>query len=709
MTPDTLLAFAATLFSGVLAFAVARRKRWSVASACFCAGMMVLAVDSACAALTLRASLVAESVRWQTLSLIAKSFLPGVWLTFSLAYSRGNSRDFLKQWRVALVVAFLVPTGLAIGFQSRLLSVVSETETGQQWIQMGNVARALNAVLLMGIVLILTNLERTFRTAVGTMRWRIKFLVLGLAIIFGVRIYTRSQGLLFSAVNPAWASVESAGQILGCALIVIGYLRRGFEEIDVYPSRTILQGSLTIILVGAYLFVVGALAQMAVAWGGAQEFPIQAALVLVAITALAIFLLSERVRQAMQRLVSRHFKRPQHDSRQVWTRLTQRTSSILDSAGLSVATARLISETFNVLSVSVWLANEGARRFFLAGSTALKPEEEGRADLLMTESAVDGLRKTADPFDLDTRKDEWAEPLKQLAVSDFRRGGHRVCIPLLAGDHLTGVILLADRVNGIPYTVEEMDLLKCMGDQVAANLLNLRLTEELMAAKEMEAFQTMSAFFVHDLKNTASSLNLMLRNLPIHFDNPDFREDALRGIGSSVRRINMMIDRLSALRHKLEIRPVKCDLNEVVKEALASLNGSLSQELVEELRPLPSVMADREQIRSVVVNLILNAHEALGEDGIIRVETSLSDGGAVLSVVDNGCGMSEAFVKQSLFRPFQTTKKRGLGIGMFQSKMIIEAHRGSIRVDSKPGTGTKFRVCLPVRAAGQEEVEALGH
>jgi len=106
---------------------------------------------------------------------------------------------------------------------------------------------------------------------------------------------------------------------------------------------------------------------------------------------------------------------------------------------------------------------------------------------------------------------------------------------------------------------------------------------------------------------------------------------------------------------------------------------------------------DRDQFRSVITNLLLNARDALGPRGEITIETRQSDSWAILSVADNGCGMSPAFVKTSLFRPFQTTKKKGLGIGMFQSKMIVEAHRGRIQVESEPGAGTTFRVMLPLR------------
>ncbi len=133
--------------------------------------------------------------------------------------------------------------------------------------------------------------------------------------------------------------------------------------------------------------------------------------------------------------------------------------------------------------------------------------------------------------------------------------------------------MLADRVNGVGYTVEELELLKCIGDHVTSVLLNLRLADEVVRAKELEAFRTMSAFFVHDLKNAASSLNLMLKNLPVHFDDPAFRADALRGVGNTATRIDDMIARLSALRQRPDFKPVDADLNQLVSEALDGLGA----------------------------------------------------------------------------------------------------------------------------------------
>jgi putative PEP-CTERM system histidine kinase len=262
-----------------------------------------------------------------------------------------------------------------------------------------------------------------------------------------------------------------------------------------------------------------------------------------------------------------------------------------------------------------------------------------------------------------------------------------------------GALVLADRVNGADYTVEELELLQCIADQMTSVLLNLRLANEVARARELEAFRTMSAFFVHDLKNAAASLNLMLKNLPVHFDDPAFREDALRGVGNTARRIDEMIARLSALRQRPDVKPVEADLNELVSEAVERLDGMPDVELTKELQPLPGILADREQIQSVVTNLLLNARDAVGPGGRIQVRTDQRGGRVVLSVADNGCGMSPAFLKDSLFLPFQSTKTKGLGIGMFQSRMIVEAHGGSIQVESETGKGTTVRVSLPAMDA----------
>jgi signal transduction histidine kinase len=105
---------------------------------------------------------------------------------------------------------------------------------------------------------------------------------------------------------------------------------------------------------------------------------------------------------------------------------------------------------------------------------------------------------------------------------------------------------------------------------------------------------------------------------------------------------------------------------------------------------------DPEQVQKVLTNLILNANEAISTGGEIRVATNQRDRWLIVSVSDNGCGLSKEFMERSLFHPFKTTKKQGMGIGLFQSKMIVEAHQGRIEVESEEGKGSTFRVFLPL-------------
>jgi putative PEP-CTERM system histidine kinase len=698
VSPNSVLALAAATFSVALAVAAVCRKRRSVATWCFSAGMLTFALESLFGAIWHGALLPEKAAFWETLTLVTKSFLPGIWLCFSLTYSRGNSREFPARSRFLVLAAFLVPVGVSLIFRDQLAPIFPHNQSGGNWwISSHAAAKTLNGLLLIAAVLVLVNLERTFRSAVGTMQWRIKFMVLGLGIVFGARIYTLSQALLFSGDIIALMDVETGALLIGCTLIAVAFLRSGFGEIDVYPSHAILRTSLTVLLVGAYLFIVGVLAQVVARTGGSATFQFQAFVVLLGFALLAVLLLSNRIRQNIRCFVSRHFKRPQYDFRQIWTRFTQCMSSVFDQAGLCAAAAKLISETFNVLSVTIWLFDEQERLTFAASTSRSEREaNDALPNLAGSEPNLTNVRGLSKPFDLEKAKGDYAESLRQISSSQFRTGGNRVCTPLWTGDRCIGMAILADRVGGVPYTVEELDLLKCMGDQIAMGLVNLRLTDEIMRGKELEAFQAISAFFVHDLKNAASTLSLTLQNLPVHFDDPIFRQDALRGIGETANRINQLISRVGALR-RLELKPVELDLNLLVADALTVLKGAPEISVVKELHLQPKLKVDRDQFGSVITNLLLNARDAVGPGGEVRIETSQSDGWAILSVADNGCGMSPAFLRASLFRPFQTTKKKGLGIGMFQSRMIVEAHRGKIQVESEPGAGTTFRVMLPLK------------
>jgi len=691
------LPFAAGVSSLLLAAVSLVRRRPTVAGWLFVAGMATLGLESVFTGLSLRAARTGDVVAWLTPAFVAKSFAPVVWLAFTLTYSRSNYAEFLARWKPVLAVLALFPLTVLV-----TLAVQRNAghATGLWWLRAGPETMAVNIVFLAALLLILVNLEQTFRATVGTMRWQIKLVVVALAVVFGTRLYVRSQAILFSAPDVAFWSLEASALLIACVFLAVAYARTGLAEIDLYPSLAVLRSSLTVVVVGAYLLVVGVLAQVVTRFGGAEIFQFQAVVVILGIAGLAVLLLSDRARQRLHAFAVGHFSKAQHDSARIWTLFSKRLGTVADQSGVCLAAAKLVSETFDVLSVTVWLEDDGKERLAVAASTARGAAPAG--DERASEGSNDvmtGLQDVRAPLDLDHAREPWAEEFRRLNPTTFPAGGHRMCVPLRAGDRTVGALVLADRVNAATYSIEELELLKCIGDHVTSILMNVRLANEVARARELDAFRLMSAFFVHDLKNAAASLNLTLKNLPVHFDDPAFRQDALRTIGNTAQRIDDMIARLSALRQAPETARSEADLNQLVDEALDKVSDMAEITLTKELRPLPRIVANREQIQSVVTNLVLNARDAVGSAGAIQVRTHSQGTRVLLSVVDNGCGMSETFVKQSLFRPFQSTKKKGLGIGLFQCRAIVQAHGGGIHVESQIGKGTTFLVSLPAKDA----------
>jgi putative PEP-CTERM system histidine kinase len=699
MTLATSLAFLDALLCCGLAGVVLLWRPRSVAQWFFVAGMVALAADAAFVGLSLQSLQPADMVDWFRWRLVTTSCVIGAWWVFAASYSRGDARPSLQRQGplaaaatgLCLLLTLFAPEGLFVN--------LNESAEGRlEWLGLGWSGVVVNLLALLSAVAILLNLERTLRAAVGTMRWRIKYMVLGLALLFGVRVYTHSQTLLFSAVNRSVLIVGLIGLFLGCGLIAFSLFRSHVFTLDLYPSQAVLQGSLTVALVGTYLLVVGVLAKTLTLVVGESEFPFGAFLLLTGAVGLGVLSLSERLRRRTRAFVSRHFHRPLYDYRKVWSAFTEQTTSLLEEHAFCRAVARLFSETFNALTVTIWLVDTRKPQFTVAASTgaAEPPATASAGTPEELRQLIEALRARPRPVDLESSREHWVEVLQRCNPRYFPEGGHRVCVPFLSGGELLGLVAIGDRVSGVAFEEEDLELLQCIADQVAASLNNMRLSQSLLQAKELEAFQTMAAFFVHDLKNTASTLSLMLQNMAAHFDNPAFREDARRSLARSVDHLNGLIERLTQLRQGLAMEVKDGDLLEVVRAAMAAVKGAPGLTLIETLEPLPAVRLDPVQLQKVFTNLLLNARDALGTQGEVRVATRRQPGWAVVAVSDTGCGMTPEFLARSLFKPFQTSKKNGLGIGMFHSKMIVEAHRGKIEVESAPGQGTTFRVLLPL-------------
>src|SRR5207247_2500307 len=246
--------------------------------------------------------------------------------------------------------------------------------------------------------------------------------------------------------------------------------------------------------------------------------------------------------------------------------------------------------------------------------------------------------------------------------------------PLRTHGRLVGVLLVGAEQTDAPYAQEDLDLLTTLGEQAASATATVQLSERLAQSRAFEGFNRLSSFIIHDLKNSVSALSMLTQHARQHFDDPTFRVDALQTLTRTVERMQKLVGRLSARQAASELEFEGVPLDELVRDTVASIPLNPRLRLVLNLNPAPSVHGDTDAIQRVLQNLITNAVEAMEGEGTITLSTSRQDGMVACAVADTGCGMSEAFIRNSLFVPFQTTKKGGWGIGLYQAREIVTSH-----------------------------------
>lgn len=694
------LAYAATIVTAGIGVMVLWRDRKSFVHRVFAAGLVLYALDSAILIFSYQSQNYESFFVAAHIKLVIASILPAVWLLFSMSFGVSNYEEQISKWKYVLIPTLALPLAIVVLFYDYFFEGYPVfTQASNVFVSVGPAGYYWHLIQIIVALLILMNLERTFRHSTGHMRWQTKFIFLGIGGVFGIHIFTNSQALLFKGINTGLMDVNLGALLVADFLILRSLFRGRPLNMSIHLSHQFLYNSFTILVVGIYFIAVGVMAWISVYFQWFRGINIFIFLVFVAIMGIAAFLLSDRLRLRRKRFISRHFKRPQYDYQKIWENFTEKTASVTQTDALCSIIVKMVSETLEILSVSIWLVDEKQESLAFGGSTVITAAQFEKLPFYGEggKALVNAMIGQAMPVDLKGRGDDWVEDLNNLYGSEETKESRiRYCLPLNAAGHLIGIMTLSEKVFYEPISFEESELLKTIADQAAANLLSLRLAERLRQAKELEAFQSMSAFFMHDLKNLASKLSLVTQNLPKHIDNPDFRADALKTISQSVTKINGMSSRLSLLSQKMELALKPANINEMLSETVAEAKSLIEAEVKLNLNNTPNVEIDREQMHKVLENLLMNAYDATGKGGHINVETANRQKWIEISVADDGCGMSKAFIEKDLFRPFHTTKKQGMGIGLYHCKTIVEGHGGRIEVESEENKGTKFKVLLPV-------------
>jgi len=262
-------------------------------------------------------------------------------------------------------------------------------------------------------------------------------------------------------------------------------------------------------------------------------------------------------------------------------------------------------------------------------------------------------------------------------------------------------VVLSSARTSVEVNWEVNDLLRTAGRQAASFLAQMQATEALLEVQKFDAFNRMSAFVVHDLKNIVTQLSLLLKNAERHSDKPEFQADMRMTVQHSVERMRQLM---------LQLRegatppgtPVGVDLGgivEKIRKAKAAQGRNVDIELGERLM----TRGHEERIERVIGHLVQNALDATESkqaNGKVWVKLARHGGQAMIEVGDTGTGMDPEFVRERLFKPFQTTKHTGMGIGAYESQQYVQELGGKLLVDSTLGAGTRMTVQLPLFEAG---------
>lgn len=215
--------------------------------------------------------------------------------------------------------------------------------------------------------------------------------------------------------------------------------------------------------------------------------------------------------------------------------------------------------------------------------------------------------------------------------------------------------------------------------------------------KQFESFARLSAVLTHDLKNQILSLSLLVNNMERKFNREGFREDAMRTLSETVNNLQGLVSKLSDPRTPTKRIREKSNLTQLCERVLnrTAAQAANKYQLSTQFMPELNVNVDGKAIERVIENLVINALEAMPNGGSLRVSTRQDNGNAIVAIADSGKGMTEDFVRERLFHPFATTKKKGIGLGLYSCREVVEQHGGRIDVSSKVDVGTEFRIVLP--------------
>ena len=505
--------------------------------------------------------------------------------------------------------------------------------------------------------------------------------------------------LNFYAVS--WFTGDYPAQIAGLRGLVVGIvsvplamaLGSDVRRLRFQASRNVAFRSLSLLLIGGYLIAMAGLARLLSAFDADGARLAQVGFLVALLTVAALWLPSPRFRAWLKVTAQKHLFSHRYDYRAEWLRLADTIGhGSEEGAALCVRIPKAVADITESPSAALFLPQGDG--VLTLSETWRWPMLEDEARDLPTE-IVRLFAQRDYVIDLEEWRDGKSAAGEAADLPSWLDSSSRAwaIVPLRHFDRLQGAVLLARPVIDRKLDWEDFDLLTVVGRQLASYLSEQASQRALMEAARFDEFNRRMAFVLHDIKNLASQLSLLSHNAQRHADNPAFRADMLKTLGTSTDKLNALIRRLARYGTGREAKLERFDLGVLVEEVVRRFAGHHRVELAGVSGC--EVLGDREGLEQALVHLIQNAVDASPPDAPVCLSVQSTSSRAQVDIADVGEGMDAAFVRDKLFAPFVSSKADGFGIGALEARELVGAMGGRLHVQSRVGLGTRFSIELP--------------
>ena len=543
---------------------------------------------------------------------------------------------------------------------------------------------------VVGLVLV----EQLYRNTRAENRWAIKYLCFGVGGLFAYDFFLYADALLFKSIDINLWQARGLVNALVVPLIAVSAARNPEWSLDVFVSRRMVFHSTAVLGAGIYLLAMAAGGMYVRVYGGSWGHVAQAVFLFGALVVLLIVLFSGQAQAQLRVFLNKHFFNYKYDYREEWLRFIRTLSAGEPGMPLRERAIAALANIMDSPGGALWWRREPGRYEFV---TQWNMSEVGSGH----EDADGPLARFLAERNWVVDLNEYRQKLEGYATLQLPEwlGGLRrawLVVPLMHHDGLVGFVVLAKSRAPRACNWEDNDLLKTAGREAASHLAQMEAAEALVNARQFEAFNRLSAFLIHDMKNVVAQLSLVVNNAAKHKHKPEFVEDAFKTIENAAAKMNHLLNQLrsgTVTRGRLS----QVDLEQLLVEVVTAHQGRAPSPVFHCQAKGLTMMVERGRLADVLGHIIQNAQEATSPDG--RVEVVLQNGGAmaVIEVRDTGCGMDGDFIRNRLFRPFDSTKGRsGMGIGAYEAREFVRELGGQLEVRSESGIGTCFHIQLPL-------------